>query len=89
MDEFDLSLHYIEGKQIFLADCFSRLSIIEKSVPMGDSINDINNKCKRNRTHIDFPTIKVPKDYTMIDDKWFFNLEELYVRDEQINNSNN
>ena len=84
MDEFDLSLHYIEGKKNVLADCFSRLPIFERSVPLEDNNN--TRKRKRVGTPIDFHTIKVPKDDTMIDDERFFNLNEVYVRDERINN---
>ena len=87
MDEFDLSLHYIEGKKNVLADCFSRLPIM-RSIAVEDSNNN-NNKRKRIGTPMDFHTIKVPKDDTMIDDEAFFTLEELFVKDERINNNSN
>lgn len=39
MDEFDLTLHYIEGENNVIADCFSRLPQINKSAE-GDSLQD-------------------------------------------------
>ena len=84
MDEFDLSLHYIQGKKNVLADCFLRLSIMEHSVAVEDNIMN-NNKRKRVGTPINFHTIKVPKDDTLIDDERFFNAEETYVKDNRIN----
>ena len=68
-----------------LADCFSRLPIMQRPTAVGDSNN--NNKRKRMGTPIDFHTIKVPKDETLIDDERFFSLQELYVRDNRINSS--
>ena len=58
---------------------------MQRPTAVGDS-ND-NNKRKRMGTPIDFHTIKVPKDETLIDDERFFNLQELYVRDNRINSS--
>ena len=52
---------------------------------MGDSTN----KRKQTITPINFHTIKVPKDNTLIDDERFFNLQELYVIDERVNMSDN
>ena len=88
MDEFDLTLNYIEDKNNILAHCFLWLPIMERPVAVGDSNNN-NNKRKRMGTSIDFHTIKVPNDETLIDDKRFFNLQELYVKDNRINNSDN
>ena len=39
MDEFDLTLDYIEGKNNVLADAFSRLPIMDQSVAVGDNNN--------------------------------------------------
>ena len=82
MDEFDLSLGYIEGKNNVLADAFSRLPIMDRSATVGDS--NINNKNKQTGTPIDFHTIKVPKDDTLIDDERFFNMVEMFVKDERL-----
>ena len=65
MNKFDLSLHYIKGKKNVLANCFTQLPIFERSVPVGD--NTDNNKRKRTGNPINFHTIKVPKDDTLID----------------------
>ena len=83
MDEFDCSLHYIEGKKNVLANCFSQLPIM-RSIPVRNSNNN-NNKRKQIGTPVKFHTIKVPKGDTMIDDKSYFTLEELYVKDDRIN----
>ena len=80
MDEFDLSLNYIEGKNNVLADAFSRLPIMDKSVAVGDN----NNRNRRIGTPVNFHTIKVPRDDTLIDDDRFFNVEEMYVIDERL-----
>ena len=76
MDEFDLTLDYIKGKNNVLADAFSRLPIMEQSIAVGDS-----NK-QRKGTPINFHTIKVPRDDTLIDDKRFFTVKEMYVKDD-------
>ena len=88
MDEFDLSLHYIEGKKNVLADCFSRLPIM-RSIPVENNPNNSKNKRTRIGTPMDFHTIKVPKDDTMINDESFFTLDELFVNDERINCNSN
>ena len=78
MDEFDLSLNYIEGKNNVLADAFSWLPIMDWSFAVGDNNN------RRKGTPINFHTIKVPHDDTLIDDERFFTVEEMYVKDEQL-----
>ena len=82
MDKFGLSLGYIEGKNNVLADAFSRLPMVDCSVAVGGG--NINNKNKRTGTPIDFHTIKVSKDDTLIDDKRFFNMTETFVKDKQL-----
>lgn len=58
---------------------------MEQSAAGGDNIND--NKCNHKDTLINFHTIKVPKDDTIIEDETFFNVQELSVKDNRINNS--
>lgn len=87
MNEFDLYLNYIGGKNTLLADCYSQLPIMDNPVVGGDSNN--NKKRKRNVTPIDFHTIKVLKDDTLIDNEHFFNLEVMCVKNDRINISNN
>ena len=82
MDEFDLSLAYIESKNNVLADAFLGLPIMDQSVAVGD--DNINDKTKRTETKVNFLTIKVPRDNTLIDDEQFFNVEEKFVKDEQL-----
>ena len=76
MDEFDLLLNYIKGMNNVLTDTFSRLPIMDQSVAVGDNNN------QRKGTPMNFHTIKVPCDDNLIDDKRFFNVEEIYVKDE-------
>ena len=63
-----------------------QLLIIEQSVVVGNS--NINNKRKRTVKPLDFHTIKVPKDNTIIDDEALFTLEEICVKDARIDNNN-
>ena len=76
MDEFDLTLGYIEGKNNVLADAFLRLPIMDRSVAVGD-----NNNQRKGTQPINFHTIKVPRDDTLIDDEHFFTVEEMYVKE--------
>jgi len=76
MDEFDLTLHYIEGKKNVLADCFSRLPIMNSPNAVGNNYKNINNNSKRTGTPIDFNTIEVPKDEFIIDDEAFISIDE-------------
>lgn len=46
-----------------------------------------NNNSKCNGTPIDFHTVKVPKKNTTIDNKTFFNMGVLFIKDNRINNS--
>ena len=78
MDKFDLSLDYIEGKNNVFADAFLRLPFMDKSVAFGDNNN------QRKGTPINFHTIKVIHDDTLIDDERFFTVEEMYVKDERL-----
>ena len=78
MDEFDLTLDYIEGKNNVLADAFSRLPIMDRPVAVGDNNN------RRKGTPIIFHTIKVPRNDTLIDDERFFTVEEMYVKNERL-----
>ena len=78
MDAFDLTLDYIEGKNNVLADAFSQLPIMERSIAVG------NNNKRRKGTPINFHSIKVPRDDTLIDDERFFTVEEMYVKDDQL-----
>ena len=55
---------------------------MDRSVTVGDS--NINNKNKRTGTPIDFHTIKVPKDDTLIDDERLFCMVEIFVKDERL-----
>ena len=64
LDEFDTTIHYIEGKKNVLADCFSRLPRMEKP-SVGDS--ELQDK----GTLIDFEGIEVPKDDQEIDGESF------------------
>ena len=56
LDQFDYNLCYIEGKLIVLADCFSRLSRMDKPY-VGDRAQQA-----KGVTTIDFKSIEVPKD---------------------------
>ena len=76
MDGFDFLLAYIEVKNNVLADDFLQLPIMDWSVAVGD-----NNNNKRKGTPVNFHTIKVPQDDTLIDDEQFFNVEEMFVKD--------
>ena len=55
LDEFDTTIHYIEGKKNVLADCFLRLPRMEKP-----SVGDSELQGKGNL--IDFEGIEVLKD---------------------------
>ena len=48
------------------------------SVAVGDNNN------QRKGTPINFHTIKVPHDNTLIDNERFFTVEEMYVKDERL-----
>ena len=78
MDEFDLTLDYIEGKNNVLADAFSRLPIMDQSVAVGDNNN------WRKGTPINFHTIKVPRDNKLSNDERFFTIKEMYVKDKRL-----
>ena len=71
-------LIYIEGKNNILADAFLQIPITDRSIAVGDNNN------RRKGTPINFHTIKVPRDDTLIDDESFFNVEEMYVKDERL-----
>ena len=78
MNEFDLSLGYIEVKNNVLADAFLRLPVMDQSVAVRDNNN------QRKGTLINFHTIKVPRDNTLIDDECFFTVEEMYIKDKRL-----
>ena len=72
MDEFDLTLRYIKGKDNVLADCFSRLPRMDRPVAV-----EMNRKDGSRRGNpIGFHTIEVPQDKTIIDDEAFVAVDE-------------
>ena len=70
MYESDSSLQYLERKKNIFAIFFSQFLIMDQLVAMGNHI--MNNKNKGTRTPVNFHTIKVPRDDTLIDDERFF-----------------
>ena len=76
LDEFDLTLKYIEGKNNVLADCFSRLLII---IPATEEKGNPTVTQKRNRsgTFIDFNKLNATRNVEMIlEDEAFLNISE-------------
>ena len=73
MDEFDLTLKYIEGKNNVLADYFSRLPLM--SPPTEEKGNlTVTGKRKRSGTIIDFNNLNATRNDDMIlEDETFFN----------------
>ena len=73
MDEFDLTLKYIKGKDNVLADCFSRLSILRPIT--GEKGNPkIIEKRERSGKFVDFHALHVPQnDKIILKDEVFFN----------------
>ena len=73
MDEFDLTLKYIKGKDNVLADCFSRLPILRPIT--GEKGNArIIKKRERSGKFVDFHALHVPQNEEMIlEDEVFFN----------------
>ena len=72
-----------------LCPLFLRLLIfVEWSVSLALGDNTNNNRRRCIETWINFYTINVPKDDTMIDNERSLNFQEFYVRDGRINNSN-
>ena len=83
MDELDLFLQYIEDTKNVLVNCFS-LPIMDQSVTVGVGNGNMNNKNNQTGTPVNFHTIKVSRDGTFIDDESFFNVEEMYKKDNRI-----
>ena len=100
LDEFDLELCHIPGKENVLGDCFSRLPRMDRPVSVGD---DLKNKYGEPRgTSIDFNLLQVPEHEDVLErgDVFFFidedndviecllNLPELDVMPNPINIQN-
>ena len=76
IDEFDVTLTYVPGKENILGNAFSRLPWIDRPTE-GKGNGTIVRKLKRNGKIIDFKNIKLPKnDKAIIEDKLY--QDELY-----------
>ena len=73
MDEFDITLKYIKGKDNVLIDCFSRLPILRPIT--GEKGNPkIIKKRERSGMFVDFWQLHLPQNDKMIwEDEVFFN----------------
>ena len=70
IDEFDVTLKYVPGKENILADCFSRLPRMDKPTEGKGSVT-IAKKMERNGVLIDFANIKLPKDDNVFEDELY------------------
>ena len=76
LDEFDLNLKYIEGKNNVLADCFSRLPIISPATEEKGNPT-VTQKQNRSGTFIDFNKLNATRNDEMIlEDEAFLNISE-------------
>ena len=76
MDEIDLTLKYIKGKNNVLTDCFSRLPIISSATEEKGNPT-ITQKQNRSGTFIDFNKLNATcNDEMIFEDKAFFNISE-------------